>query len=94
MFLTVVLNLETGVVVFVGAGKGADALEPFWEPTQERQKEDEAVAMWWNVRRFTPHRLFSVRDTASERPPHDLKIYQGSPFQIVPTGRQELRTSS
>src|SRR5687768_11414689 len=29
-YLTVVLNLETGAVVFVGEGKGADALDPFW----------------------------------------------------------------
>src|SRR6266446_6395506 len=28
-YLTVVLNLETGAVVFVGEGKGADALGPF-----------------------------------------------------------------
>ncbi len=29
-YLTVVLDLETGAVVFVGEGKGSDALEPFW----------------------------------------------------------------
>src|SRR4051812_36683818 len=29
-YLTVVLNLLTGAVVFVGDGKGADALKPFW----------------------------------------------------------------
>jgi transposase len=28
-YLTVVLNLESGAVVFVGDGKGADALKPF-----------------------------------------------------------------
>ena len=30
-YLTVVLNLRSGAVVFVGDGKGADALEPFWK---------------------------------------------------------------
>ncbi len=30
-YLSVVLDLESGAVVFVGAGKGADALEPFWK---------------------------------------------------------------
>src|SRR6516165_12189707 len=30
-YLTVVLDLETGAVVFVGDGKGADALKPFWK---------------------------------------------------------------
>ena len=29
-YLTVVLDLATGAVVFVGAGKGSDALIPFW----------------------------------------------------------------
>ncbi len=37
-YLTVVWNLETGAVVFVGEGKGAEALEPFWKlaPTVHR----------------------------------------------------------
>jgi len=30
-YLTIVLDLSTGAVVFVGDGKGGDALEPFWE---------------------------------------------------------------
>src|SRR3974377_59434 len=30
-YVTVVLNLESGAVVFVGDGKGADALKPFWK---------------------------------------------------------------
>jgi transposase len=30
-YLTVVLDLKSGVVVFVGDGKGGDALEPFWK---------------------------------------------------------------
>jgi transposase len=29
-YLTVVLDLDTGRVLFVGEGKGADALKPFW----------------------------------------------------------------
>lgn len=29
-FVTVVLDLDSGAVVFVGEGKGADALDPFW----------------------------------------------------------------
>ena len=29
-YLTVVLDLESGAVVFIGEGKGADALEPLW----------------------------------------------------------------
>ena len=30
-YLTIVLDLESGAVVFVGDGKGVDALEPFWK---------------------------------------------------------------
>ncbi len=44
-FLTVVLDLETGAVVFVGEGKGADALEPFWKRLKSARKRIEAVAI-------------------------------------------------
>jgi transposase len=43
-YLTVVLNLETGAVVFVGDGKGADALVPFWKRLQAARARIEAVA--------------------------------------------------
>ena len=43
-YLTVVLNLETGAVVFVGDGKGADALEPFWQRLRASRAKVEAVA--------------------------------------------------
>lgn len=43
-YLTVVLNLETGAVVFVGEGKGADALEPFWGRLRAARAKVEAVA--------------------------------------------------
>jgi transposase len=43
-YLTVVLNLETGAVVFVGEGKGAEALEPFWKRLRAARAQVEAVA--------------------------------------------------
>jgi transposase len=43
-YLTVVLNLETGAVVFVGDGKGADALGPFWKRLRASRAQVEAVA--------------------------------------------------
>jgi transposase len=43
-YLTVVLNLETGAVVFVGDGKGADALAPFWQRLKAARAQVEAVA--------------------------------------------------
>jgi transposase len=43
-YLTVVLDLVSGAVVFVGAGKGADALEPFWKRLRSSRAKIKAVA--------------------------------------------------
>ena len=43
-YLTVVLDLESGAVVFVGEGKGSDALEPFWKRLRRCGAMIEAVA--------------------------------------------------
>jgi transposase len=44
-YLTIVLNLHTGAVVFVGEGKGADALQPFWRRLRASGAEIDAVAI-------------------------------------------------
>jgi transposase len=44
-YLTVVLDLDSGAVVFVGDGKGAKALKPFWERLRGSKAKIEAVAM-------------------------------------------------
>lgn len=44
-YLTVVLDLASGAVVFVGDGKGADALIPFWKRLKCSKAHIEAVAM-------------------------------------------------
>lgn len=44
-YLTVVLDWESGVVVFVGDGKGADALKPFWKRLRRARASIEAVAI-------------------------------------------------
>src|SRR5947199_4920358 len=44
-YLTVVMDLESGAVVFVGDGKGADALKPFWKRLRPSKAQIEAVAM-------------------------------------------------
>jgi len=44
-YLTVVLDLKTGAVVFVGDGKGADSLEPFWKRLNRYKTNIEAVAI-------------------------------------------------
>jgi len=56
-YLTVVLNLETGAVVFVGEGKGADALEPFWGRLRAARARVEAVAT-----DMSPAYIQAVRD--------------------------------
>lgn len=43
-YLTVVLNLLTGAVVFVGDGKGVAALEPFWRRLRRARAKVKAVA--------------------------------------------------
>jgi transposase len=43
-YLTVVLDLVSGAVVFVGDGKGADALEPFWKRLKAAHAKITAVA--------------------------------------------------
>ena len=44
-YLTLVLDLESGAVVFVGDGKGAKALKPFWKRLRGSKATIEAVAM-------------------------------------------------
>ena len=43
-YLTIVLDLKSGAVVFAGAGKGAEALEPFWPRLKRPKVRIEAVA--------------------------------------------------
>jgi transposase len=43
-YLTIVLNLLSGAVVFVGDGKGADALKPFWKRLRRSHATIAAVA--------------------------------------------------
>lgn len=43
-FLTVVMDLRSGAVVFVGKGKGSEALLPFWKKLQAAHAKIRAVA--------------------------------------------------
>jgi transposase len=43
-YVTVVLNLRSGAVVFVGDGKGAEALTPFWKRLRAAHAKVRAVA--------------------------------------------------
>lgn len=44
-YLTVVLDLQSGAIVFVGEGKGSQALEPFWQRLGRVRHKIQAVAM-------------------------------------------------
>jgi transposase len=44
-YITIVVNLDTGEPIFVGKGKGEDALVPFWELLGKRKKNIQAVAI-------------------------------------------------
>jgi transposase len=44
-YLTVVLNLRTGAVIYVGDGKGADALSPFFKRLKRSKTKVKAVAI-------------------------------------------------
>ena len=44
-YFTQVLDLNTGRVVFVGEGKGADALQPFWRRLKSSKASIQAVAI-------------------------------------------------
>jgi transposase len=48
-YLTVVMDLQSGAVVFVGDGKGADSLKPFWKRLRPSGAKIEAVAMDMSV---------------------------------------------
>ena len=44
-YLTVVMDLDSGAVVFVGDGNGTEALTPFWRRLKRSRARIEAVAM-------------------------------------------------
>ena len=44
-YMTVVLDMDTGAVIFVGDGKGGDALDPFWKKLRRSKARVKAVAM-------------------------------------------------
>ena len=44
-FLTIVMDLEEGVIVYVGDGKSAESLDPFWRRLRRYKKRIRAVAM-------------------------------------------------
>ena len=60
-YLTLVLDLESGAVVHVGQGKGADALKPFWRRLKASHAQIAAVAT-----DMSPAYIQAVMDNLSE----------------------------
>ena len=71
-YLTVVLDLASGAVVFIGQGKGADALIPFWKRLKKSHAKIEAVST-----DMSPAYTLAVR----EHLPHALHVFDH--FHIV-----------
>jgi transposase len=74
-FLTVVLDLDSGAIVFVGRGKQAESLTPFWKRLRASRAKIEAVAADMApayalaVRKHLPHAVL-VNDRF-----HVIKLY-------------------
>src|SRR5713226_3422573 len=60
-YLTIVLNLLSGAIVFVGDGKGVDALKPFWKRLRHAHAKIEAVAT-----DMSPAYIRAVRDNIKQ----------------------------
>jgi len=56
-YITLVLDLDSRAVVFVGDGKGADALKPFWRKLKAAKTKIRAVAT-----DMSPAYIFAVRN--------------------------------
>ena len=82
-YVTVVLNLRSGAVVFVGDGKGSDALDNFWKRLRRARARLRAVATDMSsayiraVRDNVPHAIhvfdhFHVIKLFNEKADHQL----------------------
>jgi transposase len=57
-YLTVVLDMDTGAVIFVGYGKGSDALDPFWKKLKRSRTKVRLSP--WICRRHTSAPFLSI----------------------------------
>lgn len=78
-YLTVVLDLESGAVVFVGDGKGSDALKLFWKRLRAARPRIEAVAT-----DMSPAYIRAVR----EHLPHAIHVFDH--FHVVKLFNEKL----
>ena len=72
VYMTVVVNLENGQIVYVGEGKGADSLDKFWPKLSKSGASVEAVAT-----DLSPAYIAAVRTHI----PHAVQVYDH--FHVV-----------
>ena len=78
-YLTIVLNLETGAVIYVGKGKGSEALEPFWERLGRSRKKIKSVAIDMSA---------AYTKAVSENLPEALLVYDH--FHVIKLYNEKL----
>jgi transposase len=78
-YLTIVLNLENGAVVFIGEGKGADALLPFWKKLGRLRKKIRSVAV-----DMSPAYTKAIRENL----PHATLVYDH--FHVIKLYNEKL----
>lgn len=74
-FLTIVLDLQSGAIVYIGDGKGADSLKAFWKKLKRAKAEIKAVAI-----DMSPAYIQAVRSNLSQATMvfdhfHIIKLY-------------------
>ncbi len=78
-YLTVVLDLPSGAVVFVGDGKGVEALKPFWKRLKCSRARIEAVAI-----DMSPAYISAVETNL----PHAVLVFDH--FHVLPLFHEKL----
>ncbi len=81
-YLTVVLDLESGAVVFVGDGKGGDALRPFWRRLRASHAKIEAVATDMSPAYIDAVTTYLPEATLVFDRFHVMKLYNGKLSQL------------
>jgi len=71
-YITVVLNIESGAIVFIGDGKGSDSLDPFWQKLKRAKAKVEAVAT-----DLSPAYISAVKNNLPDA------LHVADPFHVV-----------
>jgi len=71
-YITVVLDIDSGAIVFIGEGKGSDSLDPFWKKLHRAKAKIEAVAT-----DLSPAYISAVKNNLPEA------VHVADPFHVV-----------